>query len=273
MLISVILSTFNWPEALDASLRGLHRQTDHAFEVIVADDGSGSATATVVEAWRARLAITHVWHEDRGFRLAEIRNRAIRASRGDYCIFLDGDCIPRPNFIANHRALAELGWFVAGNRVFVSRELTEEILRDKLEPGTWSFTAIAGLAAQRRIARVAPMLVLPLGPLRKISGRRLTRHVRGGNLAIWRDDLAAVDGFDAVYVGWGREDNDIIIRLMRSGVRHKMGRFATGVFHLWHEQSDRSHLSKNDALLDAIRSDTRIRALQGLSALGTSQDQ
>src|SRR5258705_1103283 len=85
VLISVILSTCNWPEALDASLRGLHRQTDHAFEVIVADDGSGSATATVVEAWRARLAITHVWHEDRGFRLAEIRNRAIRASRGDYC--------------------------------------------------------------------------------------------------------------------------------------------------------------------------------------------
>src|SRR5437870_2904021 len=83
-----------------ANPRGLDHQTDRDFEVIIADDGSGAATREFL-AWRAaRLdrPLKHVWHEDRGFRAAEIRNRGILASSGDYCVFLDGDCIPRPNF-------------------------------------------------------------------------------------------------------------------------------------------------------------------------------
>src|SRR5690348_6471130 len=129
-LISVILTTYQREDALDAVLRALSRQSDRAFEIIVADDGSGAPTRAVVErrAAHADIPIKHVWQEDRGFRLAEIRNRAIRASSGTYCIILDGDCIPRPNFIAVHRRMAEPGWFVTGNRVLMSRELTEQIL-------------------------------------------------------------------------------------------------------------------------------------------------
>src|SRR5439155_1331790 len=115
-------------------------QTDRDFEVIIADDGSGAATREFL-AWRAaRLdrPLKHVWHEDRGFRAAEIRNRGILASSGDYCVFLDGDCIPRPNFIAVHRRLAEPGWFVTGNRVLLGRDLTERVLAQSLEPERWS---------------------------------------------------------------------------------------------------------------------------------------
>ena len=77
----------------------------------------------LIEAWKAKVGhrLEHVWHEDRGFRAAEIRNRAILAARGDYCIFLDGDCIVRPDFVATHRRLAEPGWFVTGNRILLSR--------------------------------------------------------------------------------------------------------------------------------------------------------
>src|SRR5919204_4362762 len=101
-LISVIITTFDREDALDAVLRGLSRQSDRAFEVVIADDGSGPATARLIQEWTARLgvALMHVRQEHRGFRAAAVRNRAIRASGGRYCIFLDGDCIPRSDFIA-----------------------------------------------------------------------------------------------------------------------------------------------------------------------------
>src|SRR5674476_487836 len=106
-LISVIVTTYNREDALEAVLRSLARQTDRDFEVVVADDGSAAATGQLVEAWKAKLGhrLEHVWHEDRGFRAAEIRNRAILAARGAYCIFLDGDCIVRPNFAVSYTHL------------------------------------------------------------------------------------------------------------------------------------------------------------------------
>ena len=110
-LISLIVTTYNRADALEAVLAALARQTDRQFEAVIADDGSGPATAAVIERWRSRigLPLSHVWQANRGFRAAEIRNRAILASRGEYCIFLDGDCLVRPDFIARHRRLAERG--------------------------------------------------------------------------------------------------------------------------------------------------------------------
>src|SRR5262245_58906989 len=121
-LISVIVTTYNREDALDAVLAALSRQSDRAFEVVIADDGSGPSTAAVVESWRSRVGVplSHVWQADRGFRAAEIRNRALLVTRGGYCVFLDGDCIARPDFIATHRRLAEPGWFVTGNRVLLA---------------------------------------------------------------------------------------------------------------------------------------------------------
>src|SRR5579872_1874732 len=126
-LISIIVTTYNRADALDAVLRSLARQTDADFEAVIADDGSGPATKAVVDDWHGKVGkrLVHVWHEDRGFRAAEIRNRAILAARGTYCIFLDGDCIARPDFIATHRRLAGRGWFVTGNRILLSPALTE----------------------------------------------------------------------------------------------------------------------------------------------------
>ena len=45
--ISVIVSTYNRPDALGACLRSLGRQTDKHFEIVVADDGSGPQTRDV----------------------------------------------------------------------------------------------------------------------------------------------------------------------------------------------------------------------------------
>ena len=106
-LISVIVTTYNREDALDAALRALSRQSDQNFEIVVADDGSRAETRATVESWRARLAVPvkHVRHEHRGFRGGAIRNRGIIASEGALCIFLDGDCLGGADFIAAHRRL------------------------------------------------------------------------------------------------------------------------------------------------------------------------
>lgn len=269
-LISIIVTTCNREDALDAVLRSLSRQTDRDFEVIVADDGSGPATAELIESWKGKLGrpLSHVWQERKGFRAAEIRNRAIVASRGTYCIFLDGDCIARRDFVEVHRRLAEPGWFVTGNRILLSEDLTRTILRDRLDVETWSYRAWTRERAKGGINRTVPLVRLPLGPLRKLRWRAW-RGARSCNLGIWRSDLDRVDGFDSDYAGWGREDSDLLVRLLHSGVRRKDGVFASGVLHLWHPAADRSWLPDNDRKLDEARSDQRVRARRGLSAVET----
>jgi len=268
-LISVVVSTYERPDALAAVLRGLSRQDDRHFEVVVADDGSGPATAAVVGDWTARLgvALAHARHEHSGFRAAEIRNRALLASAGGYCVFLDGDCIPRPDFIARHRALAETGWFVAGNRILLSAELTTQVLGQGLEPERWGLASLL-VRWPRHVNRIAPALHLPFGLLRKAAPARW-EGARTCNLAVWRADLDRVDGFDASFAGWGLEDSDLAIRLIHAGVRRKDGRYATGVIHLWHPANDRAGLADNKARLDEVMRSDRVRALRGLSALGT----
>ncbi|MBV9954952.1 MAG: glycosyltransferase family 2 protein [Pseudolabrys sp.] len=266
--ITIIVATYERPDALDAVLRGLSRQTDRDFEVVVADDGSGPATAAVVDSWKPKLGapLIHVWHPHEKFRLAEIRNRGIAAGHGEYFVFLDGDCIPRPNFVAQHRALAERGWFVTGNRVLFSEKLTREILDQGLTPEIWDFATLRKHQRAGGINRIRSLLSLPLGPLRKWKAKNW-KTVRGCNLGIWREDLVRVDGFDSNFRGWGLEDSDMAVRLMRGGCRRKEGRFATGVLHLWHPFQDRSSLTENQKRLDELAAASRVRAVSGLSAL------
>lgn len=267
-LISVIVTTYNRDDALVAVLRSLARQSDRDFEVVVADDGSGPATAALVESWQARVGhrIVHVWHEDNGFRAAEIRNRAVLAARGAYCVFLDGDCIVRPGFVAAHRRLAERGWFVSGNRVLLSPALTGRVLREELTPEDWPFARWMAERLRGGVNRLAALLSLPLGPLRRLR-KGAWEGVRSCNLAVWRADLDRVDGFDADYSGWGKEDSDIVVRLLHAGVRRKDGNFATGVIHLWHKEADRGRLSENEGRLAAVLGSDGMRARRGLSAL------
>jgi glycosyltransferase involved in cell wall biosynthesis len=267
-LISVIVSTYDRPDALEAVLRSLARQSDDHFEVLVADDGSRPDTAAVVQRWAGRIGrrVVHVWHPDDGFRLAEIRNRAILAADGAYCVFLDGDCLARGDFVAAHRSLAERGWFVTGNRVLLSRALTQRVLDENLMPESWTVAQWLKSRLSRGINRLAPLVSLPLGPLRKAQARAW-RGARGANIAMWRADLVAVDGFDSAFAGWGREDSDLFVRLMRAGIRRKDGRYATGVLHLWHPEADRARLLENEARLGEVLASDRILASKGLSAL------
>jgi glycosyltransferase involved in cell wall biosynthesis len=267
-MISVIVTTYERPDALDVVLRGLAGQDERDFEVIVADDGSGPETAKGIAWWRDRLGVTltHVHQPDEGFRAAEARNRALLVAAGDYVVFLDGDCLPRADFLTRHRALAEPGWFVAGNRILLAPDLTRSVLTGTEAVEDWSFMKLLTARLDGEVNRLLPLMTLPGQAWRKLAPSRW-RGARTCNLAAFMDDLVTVDGFDASYQGWGLEDTDLVLRLMRAGVKRKDGRFATGVFHLWHPENDRAQLPENQRRLDAVITSDRVRAERGLSAL------
>lgn len=265
-LISVIVTTYNRPQALAACLLSLLDQQDRQFEVIVADDGSGTATqqliADLIEA--GPIPIRHVWHEDRGFRAGTIRNKAAAASRGDYLLFMDGDCVALPDFIRRHRQLAETGYFVPGNRLLLSESYTEQVLRQKTPLHRQSFGFFLVQWLRRRINRLLPLLYLPLNRWRYQQPQNWQKAMTC-NLAVWKNDFLAVNGFDEAFEGWGYEDSDLVMRLIHHGIKRKEGRFAVPVLHLWHHHNDRSRHDENyQRLLRRVADNTVIRAELGV---------
>ena len=266
MKASVIVTTYNRPDALALVLQGLAAQHDRDFEVLVADDGSKPDTARLVQdmARSFPVPLAHVWQEDSGFRAGAARNRASAQATGDCLIFIDGDCVPLPDFVTRHKQLAETGWFVAGNRVLLSEAFTALALAQSLPlylRSRWQWLLDRW---QGRINRWLPLLQLGDAHWRKRSPQRW-QGARTCNLAVWREDFIAVNGFDEAYAGWGHEDADLAVRLIRHGTRRKDGRFATAVMHLWHRENDRSQLAENVQRLEQILSSQRIQAQQGLS--------
>jgi len=263
--LAVIVTTYNRPDALRAVLAGFAAQSDREFELLVADDGSREDTGALVAAFArsAPFPCRHVWHPDEGFRAAEIRNRALALTRADYVVFTDGDCIPSRVFVARHRALAEPGWFVAGNRVLLSEGFTARALAEGLPLHAWTGRQWVQARLAGDVNRLAPLLDLGDGGWRKRRPRQW-EGVKTCNLGVWRADLETVNGLDESYTGWGMEDSDLVVRLLRAGVRHKTARFSATVFHLWHRENDRSRLPENQARLRQVIAADHVRAKLGL---------
>ncbi len=245
-LISVIVSTYNRSDALCAVLDGLARQRDRGFEVIVADDGSRDEH---VAALRARVTdwnftLRHAWHPDVGFTLSAVRNLGVLQARGDYLVFLDGDCIPQADFIARHRALARRGGFVIGSRILLGPALSEAIVERRGAVPRCGFKALRE-RLRGGINKLAPLCLRWPARWRRTRATFRWRGIRGCNLALWRDDYTRIDGFDETFDGWGHEDADFVARLHATGLVRVDGYWATEVLHLWHREAKRDTESKN----------------------------
>lgn len=273
---SVILATYEWPEALALVLSGLQLQSERNFEVMIADDGSSPATKTVVEAFRSRakFPIEHFWQENKGFRKSRILNRAIAGSSGRTLIFLDGDCVPHREFVRQHILLQEGGRYVAGRRVDLSAEYTQKLTPDTV--GVLNGEKISDLfrfwmdSLRKQGSKPfhrAYMVENPL--LRKLFGMEKVVDLKGCNFSCSRADMLAINGFDESYEGYGREDTDVELRLQNLGLRIKSAKNLCLQFHLWHEP--RAFTPANDSLLEEVKSQKRVRALRGLKESGFTE--
>lgn len=269
---SIVVTTYERPDALDRVLHSLSCQATLPHDVLIADDGSKEPTAACIRRWQPAFPcpLIHVWQADEGFRAAAARNRAVAQATGDYLVFLDGDCLVFPDFVQRHAGLAENGMFVVGNRVLMSPELTLAVLGSVDQPTSWSARAWIGARLSGRVNRLLPLLRLPDGRWRHRRPREW-RGARTCNLALWRRDFLAVNGFDETYQGWGHEDADLAARLIRHGIWRKDGHFATPVLHLWHGENPRGNEAENLARLQQVlRGERASIAARGVDQYMTS---
>jgi len=270
MRISAIITTYNQPALLEKVLWGYSRQQYKAFELVVADDGSGPATAETIErvAAETNLDILHVWHEDKGFRKTEILNRAILAARGDYLIFSDGDCIPRDDFIAAHARLAARNCFLSGGYIKLPKEASDSITIDDIKSGRVMDPATLrsrGWHPGRRALRLMRGRILP--PLfDAITPTRRTWN--GHNSSTWRAAIIAANGFD-MDMGYGGEDRALGERLINAGVDARQVRHRTPCLHLFHERPyvDSARWNLNHEIRHRIRQNGETSARIGIAEL------
>jgi glycosyltransferase involved in cell wall biosynthesis len=223
-MISVLLATYNWPQALKLCLESLATQTDRDFEIIIADDGSTDSTKEIIDHFRAShsIAITHLWQDDQGFRKTKILNEAIV-----------------------HRSLSQQGFLVTGSRVLLNEKLTQELL----SWDSWSFSRFAANLLVYRLSgsinKYWPLKIqLGDGKWRNYQ-KFVWRRIKGCNMACWKSDATAIHGFDETMTGWGHEDADFVFRLQRNHIQRKSGAWATEVLHLFHKIHDQSNAAEN----------------------------
>ena len=256
MKISLVISTFNQPNSLAKVWRGFQRQTRWPDEVLISDDGSAGPTRELVQqmAAVAPVPVKHIWQPHEGFRKTIILNQTVAAATGDYLIFTDGDCVPHPKFVADHAAQAEKNFWVQGRRCFVHEKFVPQFEADAMPAFGWM---VAG-----KITGVAKGVRWPLPIVRRDTEQR---GIIGCNMAFWRDDIVAVNGFDEDYTGWGTgEDSDIGTRLYNLGRQRKFvyGRAIT--FHLNHPPAPRGHHAASLARLAETIASRKVRCVNGL---------
>ena len=259
MRLALVVTTHERPDALAAVLDSVARQRVAPDEIVIADDGSGAATQEVIAAFASRsiVAVRQVFQPHEGFRAARLRNLGIATTMADYLVFIDGDMLLHPEFIADHRRHARPGFFTQGVRVHTDAGLTNKLIA---APAALPSFASAGLGGLRR-------LYLLRSPALASMTRTLANGViaiKSCNLGAWREDLVSVNGFNEAFVGWGPEDKELCARLENAGVRRQTLLFGGIALHLHHAPVSRAALPANLALLGDSRREGRTRCDLGL---------
>ena len=256
--LTLVINTFNQPDALQRVLRAVTNQSELPHQVVLADDGSDEKTRLVFERWASRqpYRCERVWQERAGFRRARILNLAIARATKDYLVFLDGDTVPHPCFLFDHGRVARRRTFVQGHRALIEKRAAT------------SFGS-GGFAADRLRAlfqgQLRGLQHVFRWPWRVQRYRTDLRGIRGCNLAIWRDDLLRVNGYNEAFTGWGREDSELAVRLMNAGVRRMDVRGWALCYHLWHPPASRANLAANDELLESAVAQKAVWCNSGLN--------
>ena len=246
-VVTLLISTYNWEDALRLCLLSASAQTVLPDEIVIADDGSREETRKLIDEFRTilKIPVVHVWQEDKGFRLTTIRNKAIARAKGDYIIQIDGDVIMERHFIQDHIEMMESGFFVCGSRTklgaVVSRRLATEVnLRLNISDLKASFL-LNGIRSKI---------------LRTFLSERYARvidHMRGCNLAFWKKDFISINGYNEDLHEWGHEDGELVYRLHFNGVKKKALKMGGIVYHLWHKEASRDNEKRHLLALDLVK--------------------
>ena len=240
---SLVTPTYNWPEALELLLLSALNQSHLPDEIIVADDGSKEDTKELIDRIKtlSPIPIIHVWHEDNKNQKPKIMNKAIAASNYDYIIEIDGDIIMHKDFVKDHLSSAKSNTYLYGSRVNITKDHLKTLF-DKKQIAFNFFSK--GIKKRTRTLRI-PFL----GDLYRVKEKR-SKKLRGCNISFWKDDFLKINGFNEELVGWGIDDSEMAQRLHNIGVKAKRLRYKGIVYHIYHKEQSKDHISLNQKIED-----------------------
>ena len=268
--LSLIISVYNKPEILRYVLAACARQSFSDFEVIIGDDGSGPAIRQVVEEARSSYSfpLTHLWHEDLGWRKNVMLNNCIRTATGTHLVFIDGDCLPSRHFLADHWNNRQEQKTLLGRRVMTSRRWSEGLTLDQIRDGSFEKIGFRELIESFRgeLSHMEEGIRIASPFFRKIL-RRKAKGMLGSNFSVAKGHLVAVNGFDELYDGPGcGEDTDIEYRLSLIGVTGASLRNLAIQFHVYHPWTKTSQACW-DRFHKIVKGTTDPRCKMGLEKL------
>ena len=238
MKTELIVSTYNSPRALNLCLTSVACQRLRPDSICIADDGSGPETARSIAEFAAahpELRLRHVWHEDRGFEKGAILNKAMASSEADFLVFIDGDVLIHPDFIARHVQLAQRGRFCTGSLIRLDTPTTAIVTPEMVRDGT--VFARCWLRQHGAIDRLGTWLKTMPFPMAVMNLLDLLTPVQkalcGANASLFRDDALAVNGYDE-QIKYGGGDKDFGVRLANRGIRGRHLRYTAPLVHLDH---------------------------------------
>ena len=259
--ISVIISTYNAEAWLEKVLWGYNQQTFKDFEVVIADDGSGPATAELIERMRNEVfyPIVHVWQEDDGFQKSKILNKAITSCQSEYIVMSDGDCIPRKDFLQVHFDQKEKGYFLSGGYFMLPMDISQTITKEDIALG--NCFSISWLTGQGLKASFKNNKLTATGVKAKLLNTFTPTNAswNGHNASGWKTDIVAVNGFDE-RMQYGGQDRELGERLFNYGLKSKQIRYSAVCVHLDHKRGYKTpeSIAKNQS----IRKNTRSQKIQ-----------
>ncbi|MCT1529375.1 glycosyltransferase family 2 protein [Sphingobacterium daejeonense] len=260
--ITLILSTYNWPSALQVCLVSIKQQTILPTEVIIADDGSTYETKQLIDNFKKDfpVPIIHLWQEDIGFRKSRILNQAFARSNYDYIIQIDGDVFLNHHFIKDHIHASRPNYLLQGSRVMLGKEYSQKVLHEQ-KPHFNLFGK-----GNKRIENSVRLPLLSDYLLNRYKNKYPIYYARGANMSFWKKDIFDINGYNESYEGWGHEDSDLTLRMMNNGVKKSVIKFAAIVYHLYHAENIRPDLElKNKLIMEQTLKDQVIWTEKGLN--------
>ncbi len=245
MKFALLISTYNWPSALDKVLQSVQNQTLKPNEILIADDGSKEETKTLIEDWKqkSKIPIKHFWQEDDGFRKTIIMNKAVAGTDADYIVQIDGDIILDKNFIKDHISEKQEGYFLNGSRALISEENTIKILAEKDLRMDWVSKNVKNKINATRFPLIANFF-------RKDHFK--SNNVKGCNFSFWREDFIAVNGYNNDMSGWGHEDIELAARLNNFDIKQRRLKMRAICYHLHHDYFDRKNEQTNFSTYEKV---------------------
>lgn len=195
--ISFIVPVYNRPEEMDELLDSLSHQTDLDFEVVVVEDGSSNRADYICDKYRGKLNIEYFYKENTGPGIS--RNYGVERAKGNYCIFVDSDCIIPREYVAHVRS------FLTKNRVDVFGGPD---------------AAHADFTNLQKAINYAMTSFFTTGGIRGSSERMEKFHPRSFNMGIGKAVYNQTGGFPNVRFAYAKaagEDLDYSIQIIKKG--------------------------------------------------------